>query len=309
MQAYMTTGRVSGHQSFPFRNTWPTKGVNACANSPSFFREPDAMVTLGVGKNMVESIRYWCQALKLLETDPNVADNRGSHLIPTEIGRNLFLPDGWDPYLEDQGTLWLLHYLLATNWRDATTTYYAFNEIVGQEFTRGGLEHAIDQLAQSMGSFRATTGTIRRDVNVFIRGYVGSSHSTGTSIEDAIDSPLAELGLIREDKVEGRYAFMRGPKENLPDAVVLYAISQYADLKPERRTFTFSELAYEPLGPGRVFKLDEASLAERLEKLADLTRGSVRMTETAGYRQVLLDNQVEAVPYLERYYSERWGEN
>ncbi|MDI9738718.1 DUF4007 family protein, partial [Stutzerimonas stutzeri] len=38
--------------------------------------------------------------------------------------------------------------------------------------------------------------------------------------------------------------------------------------------------------PGRVFKLDEDSIAERLFALEELTEGSFTWTESAGIRQV-----------------------
>ena len=64
--------------------------------------DDDAVVHLGVGKNMVASIKFWLKAIGLLKDtglEP-IAD----HLFDDENGR--------DPYLEDIGTLWLLHFLV-----------------------------------------------------------------------------------------------------------------------------------------------------------------------------------------------------
>jgi len=304
----ITTARFSGHQSFPFRNTWLTKGVVNCAENPAIFREDDALVILGVGKNMVDSIKYWCLATRVLEIDPERRNNRGYYLRPTTLGDKIFLDGGgWDRYLEDEGTLWLLHYLLATNPAWATTVYFAFNEMPGLEFTRSGLKQAITSIAEKIPQLRWSENTIRRDLNVFIRMYVGSHNATGVSIEDSLDCPLAELGLIYEEPTQRIYAFSRGFKDSLPDAVVLYAIWNYTQHKDEQRTFTFDELAYQPLGPGRVFKLDEPALAERLERLSDLTGGALQLTETAGYRQVLITQDIDPVEILNDYYEHRWG--
>ncbi len=142
------TYSFSGHQSFPFRNTWPTKGVVECAGDPMIFSRDDAMVTLGGGKNMVESIRHWCLATRMIQQDPNVNGGRGRRFSPTPIGDKLFHADGgWDPYLEDTGTLWLIHWLLATNREKATTWYYAFNALNRPDFDRKTLEDAIDHLS------------------------------------------------------------------------------------------------------------------------------------------------------------------
>ena len=301
--------RFSGHQSFPFRNTWLTKGVINCSKNSAIFREDDALVIFGVGKNMVDSIKYWCLATQILETDPEIKNNRGYYLRPTRLGDKIFLDrGGWDRYLEDEGTLWLLHYLLAANPDWATTVYFAFNEMPGLEFTRSGLKRSLTKLDARVSKRRTSENTIRRDLSVFIRTYVGSHNARGVSVEDSLDCPLAELELIYEEPTQRTYAFSRGSKDSLPNAVVFYAICNYAKEKGGQRTFTFDELAYQAFGPGRVFKLDERALAERLEQLTELTAGALQLTETAGYRQVLMTEDVDPIGLLNNYYEHRWGE-
>ena len=111
----------SGHQTFPFRYTWLPKGVRTLEEDPTCFSRSDAMVALGVGKNMVESIRFWCGALKLA-----TIDSRGGKVAPTELGSRMFARRGWDPYLEDPGTLWLLHWQLVESPDVASTWFLAF---------------------------------------------------------------------------------------------------------------------------------------------------------------------------------------
>ncbi len=295
----LKTGRFSGHQSFTLRNTWLTKGVVESHSDPRIFARDDALVTLGVGKNMVDAIRYWCLATCMLEDKPG---ERGAYQ-PTPIGEKLFIEGGgWDPYLEDSGTLWLLHWLLATNHDYATTIYYAFNELNAREFTRDSLESNIADLAEKMGA-RARANSIRRDVNVFIRTYLGGPDRTSPAVEDVLDCPLAELKLLYEEPIGRTFAFSRGPKDSLPDAVVLYALWDCMQHQEGRRTFTFDELAYKALAPGRVFKLDELALAERLERLVSVTEGAWQFTETAGYRQILVARDVDPYQFLERYYT------
>ncbi len=70
--------------------------------------EDEAMVELGVGKNMVRAIRFWATAT-------GVANNRGADGWEiTPFGIALLDQNGLDPYLEDNQTLWLLHWKLAT---------------------------------------------------------------------------------------------------------------------------------------------------------------------------------------------------
>ena len=50
------------HETFHPRFGWLKKGYDAAVKNNNIFLEEDAAVTLGVGKNMVRSIRYWCSA-------------------------------------------------------------------------------------------------------------------------------------------------------------------------------------------------------------------------------------------------------
>jgi hypothetical protein len=55
-QTVPTRYRVSGHESFPCRYTWLPKTVRGLKNNPRLFADEDqAMVDLGLGKNMVRS--------------------------------------------------------------------------------------------------------------------------------------------------------------------------------------------------------------------------------------------------------------
>lgn len=296
----------SGHESFPLRNTWLTKGVMGCSEAPLLFTKEDAMVSLGVGKNMVRSIRHWCLATKMLEEDPEVRNNRGRHLRPSLIGEKLFLTDGgWDPYLEDVGTLWLIHWLLTTHVTRATTWYFVFNELHQPDFTRKSIEYSISDLAQRLPSVRCSSSTLKRDVDVFIRTYVSTAGSSAQVVEKSLECPLVELGLIYEQPRHNLYAFARGPKDSLPDPIFAYALSDYAQRRGERRSFTFDELAYGPLGVGRVFKLDEPSLAERLDRLATVTGGAWQFSETAGFKQVVFVCDLDGIELLDDYYSQQ----
>ena len=73
----------SGHETFPFRYAWLPKGVAAVREDPKAFSQPDALVRLGVGKNMVASIRFWCESLGLIDVR-----RQGAELTP--LGELLF---------------------------------------------------------------------------------------------------------------------------------------------------------------------------------------------------------------------------
>ena len=104
----------SGHETFPFRYPWLKKGFDAVCDDPGIFSRDDAITTLGVGKNMVRSIRHWCLTAGIIEPSKAGESGEAAALRPTEFGRLLLSDDGLDPYLEDPATLWLLHWQIAT---------------------------------------------------------------------------------------------------------------------------------------------------------------------------------------------------
>lgn len=288
----------SGHQTFPLRFSWLPKGVRGLADDPDlFFDKEHAMVELGVGKNMVRAIRHWCTALQMIAVNA-----RAKESDVTDLGRELFLEGGWDPYLEDPGTLWLLQWLIASHKDRASTWYLAFTKWGSETFTKAGLTDWLVNIAEQLPKSRATRNSIERDVGVFIRTYVPSDPNPHRPIEDSFDSPLVELGLIREEE-EDTYRFIRGKKRSLPREIFCYALLDYwRRAEEERATRSFEHLMFRPGSPGQAFQLDERSLARRLESLPVWTE--LQFDETAGIRNVLETGESVAEPIeaLRRYY-------
>ena len=121
----------SGHETFPFRYPWLKKGFDAVRADPEVFGRDDAITTLGVGKNMVRSIRHWCLTAGVIAEDRPGA----RALRVTDLGTVLFADDGFDPYLEDPATLWLLHWQISSNRTRATTWFWTFSHFHEPEFT------------------------------------------------------------------------------------------------------------------------------------------------------------------------------
>lgn len=55
--------RFGHHKTFPLRYSWLTQDFMAVKRTPTLFSQPEqAMITLGVGWNMVNTIQYWLRA-------------------------------------------------------------------------------------------------------------------------------------------------------------------------------------------------------------------------------------------------------
>ena len=255
------------HETFHPRYGWFRKAYWFAARNPSVFGRSDAPVIIGVGKNMVRSIRFWGLAAKLLVEDPEAPNRRSPGLVPTRVGHALFGEMGWDPFMEDPGTLWLLHWLLMAPPSRLPVWWLAFNDFDAVEFDDSNLDLAVETQLEAVSSWKTPHPSSRKkDVRALLRTYGPPVRSARTSIDDILDCPLRELNLIEVSAATGRYRFTLGPKPTLPSEVVAYAALDYiARTGTSGNTVTLSRLAYESGAPGRVFKLTETELSQALE--------------------------------------------
>ena len=296
-------GSFAGHETFSFRYTWLRRAIDLISTDPEGFGRENAMVQLGVGKNMVRSMRHWAMATGVIEEDPTVTNNRGRCLRVTEFGRQLLSDDGWDPYLEDQGSLWLLHARLvaAPDW--STTWYWVFNHMPQPEFTKAELSRWLLDFAAQRGWARVAETSIRRDVDCFLNTYVASQPGRKTPIEETLDCPLVELGLVREFGLRGHFIISRGQQATLPDEMVAWSLAELlARMDTSTGTVSLEKVAYAPGSPGRIFCLSEDALIGRLERLGEVTLGAMTFDDTAGLRQVLINQKPNPTNLLKRYF-------
>jgi len=291
--------KFAGHETFTLRYGWLKKAVDATGKDPEVFLRDDALVTLGVGKNMVRSIRHWGLMTGVLEEDQTKPNNRGRFIRPSALGKLLFGPRGRDPYLEEPGTLWLLHWNLASTPAGPTTWFWTFNYLNDAEFTKDRLVAGLADLAEQYEWSRIADNSLQRDVDVFIRTYVSSRTTKTVVLEDSLDSPLAELGLIQELDDGRVYALYRAERPTLPVDVFAHAVFAFwRSWAPTRQSLGFEELAYRPGSPGRVFQLSEDALVDYFERLDGCTGGALVYDVTAGLRQLFRRRDVEPLDVL-----------
>lgn len=295
--------RFSGHQTFAFRHGWIEKGVRAVEVNSGALAEDNALVALGVGKNMVESIRHWCLVTQMVEEIATEKRNTGRMLQPSQIARRLLLADGWDPYLEDDASLWLIHWLLVTNPQNITTWQIAFADYQRNDFSKRELAEFVAGVAERREA-PVNTGSLSRDVDCFVRTYA-PSRGTGkaTLPEESFDCPLQSLDLIQATADGDLYRFAVGSKPTLPTAVFGFALVEFFErTRGGSSTLGVQECLYGHGSPGQAFKLDENSLMFHLDELSELTQGLLVLDETAGLKQVYRKGVVDAVSLLARYY-------
>ena len=299
--------QLSGHETFPLRYGWLKKAYERVAriekdpNSRNACWSEDAIAEFGVGKNMVASIRHWAKSTQIIE-EPS-----GTNSVKlTELGKFLFGDDGCDHYMEHPSTLWLIHWQLAAR-KEKTTWFWAFSHYPSVTFDRDEFIRKIQRFLERHSKRAFAETTVRNDVACFLRTYVARPSSKKHGNDEALESPLTELGLIKSIGRKDGFRFVRGPKSTLGDGVFVYALVKFWKQRPNSASLSFEAIAHEPGSPGRVFQFDENDVADRLSRLDDFTEGKLRWHEAAGVRQVvskLNPANLNSLSWIQRDYTE-----
>ena len=273
------------HETFHPRYGWFRKAYAFVGEDPKIFVSPDAAVRMGVGKNMVRAIRFWGTAAKLIES----RDKRpAAGMVQTDEGHRLFGDDGWDPYMEDPATLWLLHWWLLAPPCLLPVWWVAFNQFHAVEFSGEQLESVVlAQLELAVEWKTPHRSSIRKDVSALLRTYMPTDGTGRGMIDDLLNCPLRELGLIMRSAVTNQYRFATAAKPALAAAVVAYAALDYVERTSQgSNTVTVSRLAREPGGPGRAFRMSEDDLRDALASVAE-DNGKIEVATVASAPQLI----------------------
>lgn len=187
------TLRFSGHDTFHCKEQWILKGIQVIDSEKNkdIFKSNDAIPLLGVGKNMVRSIHYWLKSFAIFDKDNTI----------TEFADILFLrKGGLDPFLENEGSLWLLQYNLCKTEHSSIfkiifSSY--FLDKAALEFSEFQIYNYVNRLLKEIEQKELAEKTFNSDFKVFIRTYVAPTKNEKT-IEDDFNTPLISLNLIAD---------------------------------------------------------------------------------------------------------------
>jgi len=277
--------RFGGHQTFPLRTAWLPKAAKGLSEGRDVLGNVvEGVVNMGLGKNMVEALRCWADAY-------GVAVRDGSGWQLTEEGKAVFGPNGHDRYLEDVQTLWWLHWQIATQ---PTGRFFAwellFNRWNEPSFTASAVLTAFAREAERSGRSLSEV-SLKQHFDVWLRTYCPPRVSRLG--EDGLDSPLASLGLIRlsgEMEEVGRrepvYSFDLAPKRAINQALFRYCLMAWWDGRSgNEETLPFQDVVSGPGSPGRIFRMPESELRNRLETLSRMDAG-IQLVESLNQQQL-----------------------
>ena len=273
----------SGHESFPCKTLWLKKGYDFVVQEKDFNR-PEAVVHLGVGKNMVAAIRFWLRVFGICENDQ-----------PTWLGNYLFNDEnGKDKYLEDLATLWLLHFNIV--YRNEATLYNWFFT----DFQRGRKPFSRDNLITYVKRRMVGDGkekqfnvnTVKRDVGVLIQNYCMprkiQSHEDYSSL-------LLDLHLLLYNEETKEYIINSEGKAAVIPEIFLYGLLV---IKGEDNSIPFDTLQE----LGLIFCMTDLETIDMLRLLSERYSDVLHYSDVAGIRQVQIIKQVEPRNILSHYY-------
>ena len=274
----------SGHESFPCKSLWLKKGYDF-VNHERNFNAPDAVIDLGVGKNMVSSIRFWLKSFGLYD---------GEHL--SELADYLFDEvAGRDKYMEDLATLWLLHFTIVTS-GEATLYDWLFKGLQKErkEFDRAQvLSYVKRRLLEDNKYSLFNENTVKKDIGVLLLNYIIPQKA---SANEDYSSLLLELDLIRMDSDNNKaYFFNIEVKRQVTPEIFFYGLVK---LKGEEQTIPY-ELLQEL---GLIFCMSDLETINMLKYIAEKYNNFVNYSDVAGIRQMQFIKDIDPMMVLNNYY-------
>lgn len=285
--------KYCGHESFSIRKDWLAKGIRKI---DSFKKdELSAMDELGIGKNMVKSLRYWLKVTGITDDDFKRKIFRLSEL-GSVIKEN-------DPYTEELGTLWLLHYMLAKNFDNATAWYFFFNEFNMSEFTADDFFTAIKKWADMKNGRPVSDSSLSKDFDCIRRTYLLHQFDNDRNGEDFgpesnMECPFTELGLLKSVG-KGIYRKSTPLKQNIPALIVFAAV---LDSTKGKNEIKLSVLQNDKNNVGKLFNIDIVLLMTILSDLEN--QGFVHVVRTSGLDVLRLETNMTFIECVKKYYKE-----
>ena len=288
--------KFRAHDTFYIRKGWLSKGLkNVNQNGDVFIsKEVNPMDVLGLGSNMVKALRYWLQATGLTE-EPNYGKRVQSL---TNMGQIIYAND---KYLEETGTLLLLQYKLASNYENATSFYFFFNDFNMSEFSRDDFVIQLQNHIKINSSDDVAIRSLNDDFTCIMNTYIPKYKSSPTRVspENNIECPLSELGLI-EILNRSKKTFRKAtPTADILNPWIVLAV--IVDQAKGQREISLNELLNAPCNIGKVFNMDSITMLDALYRIEKM--GEIKMNRTAGVDVINILSSRDFNSCVESYYS------
>lgn len=267
----------SGHESFHCRQLWLKKGYDYIKSGKSF-SDPDAVVTLGVGKNMVTSIKFWLKAFNILD----------SNEMLTEFADFLLADNAFDPYLEDDQSLWLLHYqLVKSNYSSIYTLIFNSFRKEKVQFNKENFQAFVLRKVET-----ANLKTVGDDFDVFKKMYLNKSED-GQLTEDSFLGLLSDLHLLKMYE-KGTYFINNSDRPSLSPEIFLFSILANESYSS---SISIQTLENDEDSPGNIFALSRQDMIDKIEYLVNKYPW-ITYSDQAGIKELQFKNKPNPLSIL-----------
>ena len=282
----MTKYCFSGHESFACKSLWLKKGYDFVVQNRDF-NAPDAVIYLGVGKNMVSSIRYWLKVC-------NIYDESGI----TWLGDYLFNDQtGKDPYLEDLATLYLLHFnLVFSGQASIYKMFFCDFQRERARFTKEQFANHIKyKLADEDLKNQFNENTVKKDIDVLIHNY--ALPRKPQSNED-FSSLFIDLDLLRITEDSKEYYFNSEGKRKVPKEIFLYSLVELKN-RDKDNSLPYDDIRHHV---GMPFCMNDSEIIEMLKMLSIQYSDFITYSDESGIRQLQFTKDISTEKILNDYY-------
>lgn len=277
--------KLQGHEKFALRDGWLNKGLIMVEKYPDVFQRKDAPDVLGVGSNMVKSIRYWLKAFRLLE------EKNGEGAKLTDLANII---KEYDLYLEDNFTLWVLHSNIVRNVEEATSWFMFFNRCDDEELEREQISQILTrEIKKFVEGQKFSENSVKNDVDVILNMY--SNDKELTDPEDKNISPFTVLNIVKNN--DGRYY------KNHPDRRIVNewnVLFELAIMMKDCDSISIEKAIYGECGLNPIYQISEVFANEMLDRLDAM--GYIHVDRTAGLDVIYRNEKKTPEQVIKEYY-------
>ena len=275
--------KMKRHESFSIREGWLAKGLVAVKEDSKVFSASDATDVLGIGTNMVKSLKYWMTATCLIKEE-------NKKMVLTELGN---LIDKYDPYLEDIFSWWLIHLNLILNLEDSYVYNLFFNKCTMKAFSkREVFEHISNNLRNNKLEFNENI--LQDEVNMIIKTY--SIDEKFDNPENNFICPLSELNLIKKVDVN-TYERMKPEYRNLNYLIIYYLLIKVSE---DKDYISIDELLKMDNSPAKLLNLDKNLINEYLDEMK--RNDLIIVNRTAGLNMIYFNKKLSFEEIMKEHF-------
>jgi hypothetical protein len=263
MNEKIDTTFFAGHESFYLREGWLKKSLDIVEGKPYIFQGKylkEAINSLGVGANMVKSMRYWLELCGL------ICKKKDCYEL-TEIA---ILLRSHDPYFQHLSSLWIIHSLVAENsplWR------FIFIEQDLPVFDRLSVHDRVDSRLKEIGK-KFAKKTINDSISVFINTYLADKASNDP--ENNIISPFSKLKIMNH--FDNKFVFRTIDHSEFSPYLIYFLYLSDKSVEQIAQREIYDKLR-------KIMRIESNSLRKVLDYLEN--QGVIRIDRAAGLNNII----------------------